>query len=133
MDIDLWPIDRLFELETAGNEEEIEIDFESEFNSEGIPCIKGNIGSNLDYEAYLGIIPGKLLADIYISYGSRVLEGNVRAFLGTKSAKGVNNGIKKTINTEPDHFFTYNNGIAVTASSVDTTLRNRCWTSVTGA
>lgn len=86
--------------------------------------MKGNIGSNLDYDAYIGIIPGKLLADIYIDYGSRVLEGNVRAFLGTKSAKGVNNGIKRTINTEPTSFFTYNNGIAVTAAGITTVNRD---------
>lgn len=120
VDIDLWPIDRFYEIELAGNNELIEIDFKEEFDSDGIPCIKGNIGDALDYDAYIGIIPGKLLADIYIEYGSRVLEGNVRAFLGTKSAKGVNNGIKKTINNEPLNFFTYNNGIAVTATDVTT-------------
>lgn len=77
-----------------------------------------------EYEAYIGIIPGKLLADIYIEYGSRVLEGNVRAFLGTKSAKGVNNGIKRTINNEPSNFFTYNNGIAITATEVSIESKN---------
>ena len=120
VDIDLWPIDRFYEIESADNNELVEIDFVNDFKSKGIPCLKGNIGTKLDYDAYIGIIPGKLLADIYIEYGSKILEGNVRAFLGTKSAKGVNNGIKKTINNEPYNFFTYNNGIAVTAAAIDT-------------
>lgn len=122
VDLDLWPLDRLFEIENADSNELLEIDFVTEFGSDGIPCIQGSLGNNLDYEAYIGIISGKLLADLYIEYGSRILEGNVRAFLGTKSAKGVNNGIKKTINNEPYNFFTYNNGIAITASSVVTRI-----------
>lgn len=118
LELELWTIDRLYELENAGISEAVEINFFDDFHFPGIPCIKGEIGSGLGYEAYIGIIPGKLLADIYIEYGSKVLEGNVRAFLGTTSAKGVNNGIKRTINTEPSKFFTYNNGIAATAADV---------------
>ncbi len=95
------------------------IDFTENFGVTGIPCIKGNIGENLGYEAYIAIIPGKLLADIYIEHGSKVLEGNVRAFLGTSGSKSVNSGIKRTINNEPNKFFTYNNGIATTAADVE--------------
>ena len=85
-----------------------------------IPCIKGEIGDNLGYNAYIAIIPGRLLADIYIEYGSKVLEGNVRAFLGTAGSKSVNSGIRRTIINEPDRFFTYNNGIATTAARIST-------------
>ena len=77
------------------------------------------IGENLGYEAYIAIIPGKLLASIYIEHGSKVLEGNVRAFLGTNGSKSVNSGIKRTINNDPTKFFTYNNGIATTAADVE--------------
>jgi len=49
-------------------------------------------------------------------YGSRLLEGNVRSFLGMKG--GVNKGIRRTIQDTPELFFAYNNGIAATASSV---------------
>jgi hypothetical protein len=118
IEVSLWPLERFYELDAANRNEPVEIDFYNDFGSEGIPCLKGNIGQNLGYDAYIAIIPGKLLADIYIEHGSKVLEGNVRAFLGTKSAKGVNNGIKRTINNDPTRFFTYNNGIAATASAV---------------
>lgn len=120
LEIALWYPKRFFEMENSNNNEPIVIDVAEDYGCNGIPCIKGNIGDNLDYEAYIAIIPGKLLADIYIEHGSRVLEGNVRAFLGTGGSKSVNSGIRRTINTDPTKFFTYNNGIATTASDVET-------------
>lgn len=122
LEIALWYPERFFEMENSNNTEPIVIDIEDDYGYKGIPCIKGDIGDDLDYEAYIAIIPGKLLADIYIEHGSRVLEGNVRAFLGTGGSKSVNNGIRKTINNDPTKFFTYNNGIATTASDVETEL-----------
>ena len=122
VEINLWHMERFYELELANNSEPITIDIKSEFSVDGIPCIKGDIGENLGYKAYIAIISGKLLADIYIAYGSKVLEGNVRAFLGTSGAKSVNSGIKRTIVSEATRFFTYNNGIATTASRISTEL-----------
>lgn len=120
LEINLWSSERFFEKEKALSNDPIVIDFAEDYHSTGVPCIKGNIGDNLGYEAYIAIIPGKLLADIYINHGSKVLEGNVRAFLGTSGSKSVNSGIRRTINNEPDKFFTYNNGIATTAADVET-------------
>ena len=122
LEIALWYPERFFEMENSNNNEPFVIDVEEDYGYKGIPCIKGDIGDNLDYEAYIAIIPGKLLADIYIEHGSRVLEGNVRAFLGTSGSKSVNSGIRRTINNDPTKFFTYNNGIATTASDVETEL-----------
>ncbi|MCQ2091161.1 MAG: AIPR family protein [Fibrobacter sp.] len=119
LEINLWHLERIYDQEKLNLTETVHIDFEKDYGTEGIPCIKGNIGDNLGYQAYIAIIPGKLLADIYIDYGSKVLEGNVRAFLGTGGAKSVNNGIRKTINNEPQNFFTYNNGIAATAANIE--------------
>ena len=120
LEINLWSPERFYEKEKSLNNDPIVIDFETDYHSVGIPCIKGNIGENLGYEAYIAIIPGKLLADIYINHGSKVLEGNVRAFLGPSGSKSVNSGIRRTINNEPNKFFTYNNGIATTAADVET-------------
>ena len=81
----------------------------------GIKCLSANIPDSL-YQAYLAVIPGTFLSEIYRLFGGRLLEKNVRSFL---SAKGnVNKGIKNTIRTDPYKFFTYNNGIACTASSI---------------
>jgi hypothetical protein len=122
LEICLWHLERFYEREQSNLNESILLDFERDYNSKGIPCIKGDLGDNLGYEAYIAIMPGKLLADIYIDQGSKVLEGNVRAYLGTGTSKSVNYGIRKTLNTEPTKFFTYNNGIACTAVDVETEL-----------
>lgn len=120
----IWSIERFYEAKTANSSEPIRIDFERDFGSPGIPCIRGEIGENLGYEAFIAIIPGKLLASLYIEYGSRLLEGNVRAFLGASGSKSVNAGIRRTIINDPTKFFTYNNGIATTASDVTTEFRD---------
>ena len=80
----------------------------ADFGLNGIQCIKADIGTS-DYEAYLAIVPGKFLCDIYEKYGPRLLESNVRSFLNAKGA--VNKGIRGTILNERTKFFTYNNGI----------------------
>lgn len=118
LEINIWNLERFYEKEKSFSSDPIVIDFRNDYSCDGIPCIKGNIGENLGYEAYIAIIPGKLLSEIYIEHGSKVLEGNVRAFLGTSGSKSVNSGIRRTINNEPDKFFTYNNGIATTAADV---------------
>lgn len=82
---------------------------------QGLSCLAA-AESDGDYKAYLCMISGDLLADIYEEYGSRLLEGNVRTFL---SAKGkVNSKIQNTIRTQPEMFFAFNNGIAATAENV---------------
>jgi len=111
----LWDLSRLFEVCTSPEIENIEIDFKK-YIEYGIPCIEANVGEKQKYRSYLGVIPGKLLADIYDKYGARLLEGNVRSFLSTKVA--VNKKIRETIINEPQMFFAFNNGISVTAKNV---------------
>ena len=109
-EVQLWTIDRIFNSITSNSSEIIEFDT-SEFGCEGVQFLKAEIGSECEYEAYLGIIPGYLLAQMYLKWGSKLLQGNVRAFL---SARGkVNKGIRDTIINAPYNFFTYNNGILI--------------------
>lgn len=124
VELNIWTIDRFYETESRNDNEPILIDLRKDFCSQGIPCVKANVGNGLGFEAYMAVVPGKLLADIYTEYGSRVLEGNVRAFLGTSGRKSVNSGIKRTIKVNPDKFFIYNNGIATTAANVDVEEHN---------
>lgn len=59
-----------------------------DFNcEEGIQCLKANLGDNNAYDSYMAIVPGKFLADIYLKHGSRLLEGNVRAFECARESK----------------------------------------------
>jgi hypothetical protein len=116
----VWDIDRLYRLESSGAEREpITVDL-IELAGDSIPAL-GPTGRASDYEAYLMLIPGDVLARVYERFGSRLLEQNVRAFLQTKG--GVNQGIQKTIQEEPHRFLAYNNGISMTASAVHTKMR----------
>ena len=112
----LWTIDRIYQTFASNSSEIIEFDT-IDFNCEGIPCIKAELGEKSEYDAYLGIVPGRFLADIYIKYGSKLLQGNVRAFLSVRGK--VNKGIRETIIKHQESFFTYNNGIAIVARSVE--------------
>lgn len=117
VELNVWDIERIFDIVNSGREKEpVIIDIPRLNNGKGISYLKADFGNNTDYDAYLAILPGKLLSDIYWEHGSRLLEGNVRAFL---SARGkVNKGIRNTIRKEPKKFFTYNNGIACTAKNI---------------
>lgn len=116
VEINVWSLSRLYELYESGREKEPVIIETAKYGVEGIPCIKAEMSGNLDYDAYLAIVPGKFLHQIYYEHGSRLLEGNVRAFLSNRGK--INKGIRLTIKNEPTKFFTYNNGIACTASEI---------------
>lgn len=113
----IWDIERLFRVCCSDlGRQNIEIDFR-EYVAEGIPCLEASSASTAEYNSYLCIIPGRVLADIYDKYGSQLLEGNVRSFLSTKVA--VNKKIRETILKCPSMFFAYNNGISATAMDVE--------------
>lgn len=110
----IWDIARLQALmESKTGKEDIVINLK-DFSEHGIPCLEA--GANEEYTAYLCTIPGRILADLYIKYGGRLLEGNVRSFLSVKGK--INKEIRNTILNKPGMFFAYNNGIAATAYSV---------------
>lgn len=95
----------------------IELDFD---NLDGkryeIPCLAANV-NNDDYEAYVAIMPGECLAELYHNYGARLLEQNVRSFL--QFTGKINKGIRETIKEEPHMFLAFNNGIAATADHIE--------------
>lgn len=116
VELNAWDINRFYGLFTsAQGKEEIEIDA-SAVAGGGIPFVSATKGD--DYSAYLAVVPGSFLADIYLEYGSRLLEGNVRSFLSIRGK--VNKAIRGTILQAPDMFFAYNNGIAATATEIET-------------
>ena len=113
----IWDLERLYRVCCSDMSRQIvEINF-LDFCDEGIPCIEASSAASENYTSYLGIISGKVLADIYDKYGSRLLEGNVRSFLSTKVA--VNKKIRTTLLKEPKMFFAFNNGISATALGVE--------------
>lgn len=75
-----------------------------------LPCVHVP-DPDADYEYALTAIPGQLIRDLYLRFGSRLLEANVRTFLGAKRA--VNKGIVETLRKEPEHFLAFNNGLVL--------------------
>jgi hypothetical protein len=111
----VWDLVRLQRASTSGRTREpISVRF-SDLGFDPVPCIVAP-HEGADYEAYLAIIPGQLLAEMYLRYGPRLLERNIRSFLQVRGK--INAGIRQTIQREPHHFLAYNNGISVTASGV---------------
>lgn len=115
VDLNVWTLERFFQTFISNSSEILEIET-ADFDCDGIPCLKADLGEQSNYDAYLGIVPGKFLADIYLKYGSKLLQGNVRAFLSFRG--NVNKGIRNTIMKAPENFFTYNNGIAIVARAI---------------
>lgn len=121
----IWDIDRLYRVCSSDlGRQDIEINFR-DYTDEGIPCLEASTAATAEYNSYLCIVPGNVLADIYDQYGSQLLEGNVRSFLSTKVA--VNKKIRETILKCPSMFFAYNNGVSATAMDVqiETTEKGR--------
>lgn len=148
VELNVWDINRLYDVVNSTTQKESVEIFLSDFESNGIPCVKAveyhdviadievlptyedellevREGENkpeniITYSSYLAVVPGKILNDLYLEYGSRLLEGNVRSFLSVKGK--VNKSIQTTIKNYPEMFFAYNNGIAATASEIDTDM-----------
>jgi hypothetical protein len=115
----VWDLGRLQRFVTTGaGREEILIDLEKDFGGP-LPALPAHL-NDAGYEAYLIVIPGKQLAEIYDRWGARLLEQNVRVFLQARGK--VNKGIRNTIENDPEMFFAYNNGITATAEKVTTKM-----------
>lgn len=112
----VWDIRRLYRYASSGKHKEpIHIDFIEQFGTP-LPCLQ-ECDDSADYSAYLTIIPGDILNALYASYGSRLLELNVRSFLQAKGK--INQSIRRTILEQPERFLAYNNGISATASNIE--------------
>jgi hypothetical protein len=65
-----------------------------------------------DWAAYVTAVPATWLHGLYKEYGMDLFSANVRGYLGSRhSDKNINFGIKQTAQSDPSHFWTFNNGI----------------------
>ncbi|MEQ8842270.1 MAG: AIPR family protein [Acidimicrobiales bacterium] len=111
----VWDLARLHRLHSSGRtRERIDIDIAG-FHGEGLRYLEAPSGDP-DLKSFLLVMPGQLLADLYVKYGPQLLELNVRSFLQARGK--VNRGIRQTIIDAPERIFAYNNGISATASGV---------------
>lgn len=147
VELNVWDISRIYDLVSSNTQKEsIEIiPNDLGLECKGIPCVKAvsyvDAKADIDvmvspdvtedvkpsnlitYESYLAVVPGSVLNKLYLDYGARLLEGNVRSFLSVRGK--VNKSIQNTIKNYPEMFFAYNNGIAATASELDTVMTNQ--------
>ena len=72
------------------------------------------------FESYLCVLPASVISRLYKEFSTRLLEKNVRSFL---QFRGVNKGIRETISKEPEKFVAYNNGLTITATNGDISIR----------
>lgn len=116
MTFNIIDFNRYMDIQNAiGGVEPVEIDI-NELNGDVLPCLEAHFEES-EYESYLVVVPGSLLARIYGLYGARLMEQNVRTFLQARTK--ANKGIIRTANDEPEMFFAYNNGITATAIGVE--------------
>lgn len=143
VELNVWDIVRIFDVVSSKAQKESVDILLKDFGIYGIPCVKAveyedvvadielnqpasdlepdePAGNVISYSSYLAVFPGTILNELYLEYGSRLLEGNVRSFLSVRGK--VNKGIQNTIKNYPEMFFAYNNGIAATATEIDCEL-----------
>lgn len=112
----VWDADRLVRTRESGREQLV-VNFEP---IGGLPCLVSDHEAAEIQEGRVGVlitkVPGSFLASLYNEHRMRLLERNVRVFL--QFTGKVNKGIRETIRFRPEHFLSFNNGIAVTASKV---------------
>ena len=119
--IKYWDIKRWNDLKRSKSKREsINIDLKSDnFKNYNIPFVKKDVLGKLNY--YLSIFPGDLIADLYETYNTGLLENNVRVFLS--ATRKANKAIRETIGSkngiDAHKFFSYNNGISATAEKID--------------
>lgn len=63
-----------------------------------------------DIESWVFSMRGGMVADVYERSGPRLFARNIRGFMGKTP---VNEGMIATLESEPRHFFYYNNGITI--------------------
>ncbi|WP_059396180.1 AIPR family protein [Pseudomonas putida] len=114
--IELMDIQRLFNHWQQGRpRDELVVNF-NELCGDALPSVWVPGSADEEYDYALTAIPGNALRALYETYGPRILEANVRSFLGV-GAKGVNKGIRDTLRETPERFMAYNNGIVIVADA----------------
>ncbi|MBT9457478.1 MAG: AIPR family protein [Burkholderiaceae bacterium] len=72
------------------------------------------------WAAYVTSFPAQFLHKIYKKHKTKLFSANVRDYLGSRSSdSNINNGIKKTAETEPENFWVFNNGLTILVNNYE--------------
>lgn len=107
--IEAMDMERLYRHTAGKPREEVAISFEQTLGRP-LPCVHVP-DPDADYEYALTAVPGQVVRRLYERFGSRLLEANVRTYLGARGK--VNKGIAETLGKEPEHFMAFNNGLVL--------------------
>lgn len=113
-EVNIWDLETIRQCEVAQRQEgSNDIDLDGVYHSPltCIPCPSTN-----GAPSYLAIMPGIVLAQIYKQYRVKLLNSNVRNYLGGKVK--INKNMLKTLREDPSMFFAYNNGISSIATQI---------------
>lgn len=112
--LEVMDIERLYRHWSEGKpRDELVVNFE-EVSGGALPCIY--VPGEDKYDYALTAMPGEALRFMYEKYGARLLEANVRSFLSVTGK--VNQGIRKTLQEQPEQFMAYNNGVVIVADDL---------------
>lgn len=106
---EIMDIERLFRHTEGKPRDELALSF-IQSTGHSLPCVHVP-DPDADYEYVLTAIPGQIIHDLYLRFGTRLLEANVRTFLGF--TRLVNKGVIETLRKEPEHFLAFNNGLVL--------------------
>lgn len=113
-EVNIWDLETVRQCEVAQRQEgSNDIDLDGVYHSP-LSCIQ--CPSTSGAPSYLAIMPGIVLAQIYKQYRVKLLNSNVRNYLGGKVK--INKNMLKTLREDPSMFFAYNNGISSIASQI---------------
>lgn len=72
------------------------------------------------WKSFSTAIPATFLYRVYKKHKTKIFSANIRDYLGARSTdSNINNGIRKTIENEPDDFWVFNNGLTVLTHSFE--------------
>jgi len=108
----IWDLTRLYRATAIGEREHLMVNIK-EICGEPLRLFKVPEQSDR-YDCYVGAVNGRVIVELYRKFGPRLLERNVRTFLQARGK--VNQGIRKSLNTEPEMFVAYNNGLSATCT-----------------
>lgn len=86
-----------------------------------IEITAGNEIKGVNWDAYVTAIPARFLYRQYRKYKTKLFSVNVRDYLGSRdSESNINNGIRRTVEEDPDNFWAFNNGLTILVNNYET-------------
>jgi hypothetical protein len=77
------------------------------------------------WSSFSTAIPAQFLYRAYKKHKTKIFSANIRDYLGARSTdSNINNGIRKTIENEPDNFWVFNNGLTILTHSFELNHNN---------